>query len=393
MALGFSKPNMTVIEEYFYNFDDTEDMLVQKTSDGTVAFTYPFDTVNSEVIRGAEWDGVNWWTLEDSSVADSIVIRRWQIDNYICKLQQTININAGGGHLYDVDCFTVEHYHTTITGSVHSPGSTTITMDAGYGDKVGSGMNVTLKNTNGDQETISVFDADDGSIELQDPTVYTYTNGDTCEWYSNIWLLNNYDGIDDISGALYKFNAYLGSYINHYAGGAYKDITCMTFSAIDLPTVGEVNSLIYIKYKNMLFVDISGIGVELDYYGSMVVEEDGGTITDLAMENDNLYMLQGGSYKLTTFHSFVTSIALLASPAIIAANGVSASTITAVVKDQFGAPVVGRLVDFEVPIGPGIGEITGGTPKNTDSDGRATTVYTAGDDAATVTVTATVSQT
>ena len=94
MALGFSKPNMTVIEEYFYNFNDTEDMLVQKTSDGTVAFTYPFDTVSSEIIRGAEWDGVNWWTLEDSAVADSIVIRRWQIDNYICKLQQTININA-----------------------------------------------------------------------------------------------------------------------------------------------------------------------------------------------------------------------------------------------------------------------------------------------------------
>jgi len=230
MSIGFTKPNMTVIEEYFYNFHDAEDMLIQKTSDGTVAFTYPFDTVISESIRGAEWDGVNWWTLEDSSLDDSIVIRRWQIDNYICKLQQTININAGGGHKYDVDCFTVEHYHTTITGSVHSPGSTTIYMDAGYDSKVSSGMNVTLKNTNGDQETISVFDAGAGFIELQDPTTYTYTDGDSCEWYSNIWLLNNFDGIDDTSGALYKLNAYLGSYINHYAGGAYKDIKCMTFA-------------------------------------------------------------------------------------------------------------------------------------------------------------------
>jgi len=165
------------------------------------------------------------------------------------------------------------------------------------------------------------------------------------------------------------------------------------FCYIELPVQGAVDTLIYVKYKNMLFVDISGTGTELDYYGSMVIEQDGGSLTDMAIENDNLYMLLAGDYTLTTLHSFVTSIALLASPAIIAANNVSDSTITAVVKDQFGAPVVGRLVSFEVPTGAGYGSITGGTPKNTDSDGRATTVYTAGNDALTVTVTATVSQT
>lgn len=392
MGLAFAKPNMTVIDEYFYNFHEVEDMLIQKTSDGTVAFTYPFDTVLDETMYSSEYDGVNWWTLEDSTVADSLVIRRWQIQNYICVLQQTININAGGGHLYDSNCFTVEHYHTTLSGSVRPPGSTTIYMDSGHGSKVGSGMSVTLKSTNGDQETIAVFDAGDGYIQLQDPTTYTFSSGDSCEWYSNIWLLNNYDGIDATSGSLYKFNAYLGSYINHYPGGAYKDVTCMTFDRLDLPVQGEVDTLIYIKYRNMLFVDITGT-VSLDYYGSMVIEEDGGTLSDIAVANDNFYMLSSTDYVLATLHSFVTSIALLASPAIIAANNTSTSDIFAVVKDQYGAPVVGRLVAFEVPTGVGYGFITGGTPKNTDSEGRAATVYTAGDGALTVTVTATVSQT
>lgn len=392
MALGFLKPNMTVIEEYFYNFNDTEDMLVQKTSDGTTAFTYPFDTVVSETIRCAEWDGVNWWTLENSAVADSVVIKRWQVNNYICKLQQTININAGGGHLYAVACFTVEHYNTTITGSVHSPGVTTVYIESGYSGKVDSGMSVTLKNANGDQETIGVTGAGDGYINLAAGTSYTYINGDSCEWYNNIWLLNNYDGIDSSTGALYKFNAYLGSYVARYDGGAYKDVTCMTFADVTLPLVGAVDTLIYIKYKNMLFVDITGVGSELDYYGSMVIEEDGGGLSDLAVENDNLYMLHFGNYILTTLTSFVTSIALLASPAIIAANAVSTSVVTAVVKDQYGAPVVARLVTFEVPVGAGYGSIAPLTD-NTDSNGRASSVYTAGDDALTVAVTATVSQT
>jgi hypothetical protein len=72
----------------------------------------------------------------------------------------------------------------------------------------------------------------------------------------------------------------------------------------------------------------------LPYYGSMVmdnVESDEYTIDpldDVAIDRNNMYRLHGGppySYNLSPLEPFVTSISLSASPAIIAANGLSTS--------------------------------------------------------------------
>lgn len=420
--IRFSKENMATFGGYFYMFDEETDTLVQKTDDGSTSFSYSLDSILEKEIIDSEWDGVNFWTLEKDDPIDDLedpdngnvvnmTIKRWQISNYICKLQQTINLNRGAGHKYESNAFTVEHYHTTVTGTYHAPGATTILVGSGYGTKIASGMEVTLgPNSSGESETIEVQDAGEGYIDLQSATEYAYNVDDEVKFYNYVWLFNNYDGEDDTTGALYKINAYNGAYINKYSGGAYKDILAATFDKIDIfSEYGEIDTLIYAKASNILFVDISSADPSLPYYGSMVVDNVNLSsneiidIYDLAIDNNNMFKLQEkaiyyGSletystynYQIAPMDSFVTSISLSATPAVITANEVSTSTIVASVLDQFNQPVQGRLVSFFDD--DGVGNIQVPTVVNTDSNGKAQVVYKAGSEARGVKITATINQ-
>ena len=222
-----------------------------------------------------------------------------------------------------------------------------------------------------------------------------------------MWVFNNYDGIDAGTGALYKLNAYTGSYQSKTAGGEYQNINACTFFDM-APTFGNgSNYICYIKTTNMVFMDPNDLN---DSFGSMTmdnIEDDQATVIpiyDVTMEGTNVYRLQtkatyygttytfagGDSYQLSTLNSFITSISLKADPAILPANGVNTSTITAVVKDQFNLPISSKLVYFTED-DPN-GSITGSNPANTDADGVATTTYTAGTTAREVKLTSTSQQ-
>jgi len=614
------KPNFTTLDGYFLTFDEDQDALLQKTDDGNTAFSYPLDTVLTQTILSTEYDGLYFWTLE--SKADGRIIRRWLIDNYVCKLQQTITLTNDGSHTYNANTFSVEHYHTTLTASVIS-GATEIYLNA-YSNKpeIIDGCILYIgPNSNNDYELVTVSGTIFGGVSLTTPLVYGYDSNDSVGFHKYLWLLNNSNGVDTSTGALYKLDSHTGVYITKYAGGQYKDITASTFHKISaFIAYGAVDTLAYIKGTNTLFVDTnanlamlydsaesnddftasngsvpntdkwdillgtptiqsnqlytstasgqesiisdyylrgnfdvtvtgslnsynttysganyfthmfglwfpnetnrycyiarannneiatqSGInnfnvtsykatknidysvpatysggglvdnymlrvsraadnvsfyykkGTEdwgfmgtvqmfdtecklllglkntlgstvtatfddlvyntgesvwyvtatnLPFYGSMVMENiqsDEITVIpvyDLAIDNNNVYRLQniedgGGSmsgynYQLSPLSSFVTSISLSASPAIIAANNLSTSDITAYVKDQFLQPIAGRRVTFSEN---GDGAITAGTQINTDSDGMAQTVYRAGVTASEITITAVVEQT
>jgi hypothetical protein len=203
---------------------------------------------------------------------------------------------------------------------------------------------------------------------------------------------------------LYKIDAYDGSYVSKTEGGEFKDVKSTTFHSVDVFTdYGEVEALCYVKASNLLFVNIS----DMSYYGSMAmdnVKSDNTVIVvyDLVIDGENVYRLQtqavyygtpqswtNYNYQLGALHSFVASIAISASPGVIAANGISTSTITATVRDQFRQPVSGRAVNFteDDPVG-GLSPSSPGT----NSEGQVTTVYTSGTDARQVTITATVQQ-
>jgi len=411
--LNFRKPHMTFVDGYFYMFDNDTDMLLQKTDDGVTSFSYPFDTLMSKTMDSIEHDGVNFWSMEDGSDSNVKVIRSWYIDNYTCKLKTTITL-SNPAHKFDSNAFTVEHYHCTISGG-YTTGDTIITVGKNVDTLPGdlqSGMAVTIgPNSDGKQETINVQYVNDNVITLADPLEYSYLDEDNLQYYNYLWVFNNANGTDTSTGALYKINAYSGSILAIYPGGVYKDIMAATFSEITHFTeFGAVNSLMYVKASNLLFVNVHS--PTLDYYGSMAmdtIKSDEVTIIpvyDIAVYNKNVYRLQkyatyygqttgwsNYNYQAATFNQMVSSIGLVASPNIIAANEVSVSSITARVRDQFSQPIVGRLVYFSVD-GANEGSIVSGqTIVNTDSNGEALSTYTAGSKAELVKILARVDQT
>lgn len=407
--------NFAVSEGYFYTFDYLVDSLLQKTDDGNTAFSYPTDELLAYSVYSAEFDGVYFWSLERPS-AGTVTIKRWKLDNYICKLQQTYTLPSGVSHYYDAYTFSVEHYHTTMSGTAVSGASTIYINDyydnaalMGFTTSIGDGLTIHLgPNSAGEEQDVEVDSVVADGIVLIAPLDYDFAASDPVNFYTNIWVFNNRDGVDAATGALYKFDAYTGAYLTKYRGGAYQSIRAATFYNVDsFPDYGKVDTLAFVKGTNMLFIDVSDAGASLPYYGSMVMENiqlnksDVIAIYDLAMSGQNVYRLQDipdgsntawsyYSYLLSSLDDFVTSISLAAYPAMVAANAIATSKIEVTVRDQFLLPIISRTVTFSAA-GTGHGTIP--ATANTNSNGWAAVDYTSGTLAGEITITAIVNQT
>jgi len=410
-------PNFTGEDGYYYNFDHAQDNLVVKTDDGNVAFTYPLDTAISNEVKTLEFDGFNFWTLENPS--GSIILRRWQIQNYVCVLKNTFTKNNDASNTYDANAFTIEHYHFQFSAD-EAVAQTTLSCNdpeaivASINSKVSSGNTVrlgpsTAPGYEGEWEEFSVVSAGAGTINVSPGITNAYKAGDPIIVYKYIWVFNNYNGVTS-EGALYKFDAYTGSYITKFGGNEYDNITACTFAVIPEGLDTKVNALAYVRGSNMLFKDVAS--ATLENYGSMAMDNinandiDILAVYDLLIDGKNVYRLQrqatyygstttfsdsAYSYQLATVTPFIHSIALQATPAVIPADaGVSTSVITAVVKSQFLLPISGKLVTFAEDDSNGY--LTGTNPTLTDSDGEATITYHSGTTAREVTITATAQQ-
>lgn len=446
------KQNVTMIDGYFYMLDEQQDAMIVKTDDGTQAYSYPLDTVIGSQVVSMEYDGRNFWSLENPG-SDTVRIKRWNLENYVLKLRDDFEMLPNASHKYQSEALAIEHYHLRFNSSA-SVGSSVLSMyqpktkqaDLDLIAKLQSGMTISLgPNSNGQREDISVNSvtvqatgqATVYNVNLNALTTYAYSGptvsgagqdyddryGDPATFYNNIWLFNNWDGVSSSDGALYKINAYTGSYQTRYAGGEYQNVDACTF--FDVPNYifdrawqgtpandafnwPKYNSIAYVRTTNMIFLNPDDFS---DSYGSMTmdnVQDDQATVIpiyDLTMEGVNVYRLQRKAtyygttytfadstynYQLSTLEPFITSISLRANPAILPANGVNTSQITAIVKDQFNLPIEGKLIYF-TDDDPN-GNITGPNPANTDVDGVATTTYTAGNTAREVKITATAQQ-
>lgn len=445
--IALRKQNMTMYDGYFYMIDEDQDALVVKTDDGTQAFSYPLDTTLSEEIVSLEHDGRNFWTLENPG-GDEITIRRWYIDNFILKIRNTFNKTADASHKYDSQAFTIEHYHLNFANdeaaaqgiiTVYIPDTKQTEFD--LVSELTSGMTVTLgPNQSGQVEELTVNSVsvaafggsyDTYDIQLNGVTTYAHEGphptdpvvdypGDTLSFYSRIWVFNNYNGLDNSTGAIYQLNAYTGSYQAKYAGGAYKDVSAATFFDMSSVYGDGSNAIVYVKATNMLFLDPND---PTTAYGSMSMdnlEDDLATVIplyDVAIEGppayatvsgstgNNVYRLQRKAtyygttytfanstynYQLSTLDPFITSISLRANPAILPANGVNTATITAIVKDQFNLPIASKPVYFTDDDPDG--DILAPNPAGTDANGVAITYYQAGITAREVKITATAQQ-
>lgn len=408
------KQNFTIVNGYFWMIDQDVDAVIVKTDDGTQAYSYPLDTTITNEITSLEYDGYNLWSLE-TSATDQVTIRRWNISNYVCCLKNTFIMVPNASHKYSSSAFTVEHYHETFTATENSG---QVILSISDGSKMSSGFKLILgPNMYGQQEEVTVSSSTADSVSINGTTTYTYQAGDSISFYRRIWLFNNFDGINNATGALYKIDAYTGAYVTKFAGGAYKDINACTF--FDVPryvfdrsvSQGTIepryNTIGYIKGTNLIFLNPDDLNSS---YGSMAmdnVQSDLATtiaIYDLAMEGTNVFRLQlkatyygvtgifaesTYNYQLSSLNSFISSLSLRSNPSILPANGINTATITAVVKDQFNLPVQQRLVYF-VDDDPN-GAILS-SPINTDVNGVAVTTYKAGTTAREVRITSTAQQ-
>ena len=397
------KRNVVMIDGYFYMVDEALDNLIVKTDDGTQAFSYPLDTTIDTEISSLEYDGRNFWTLENLA-ADAVRIRRWYLNNYVLKLRTTFNLVATGSHKYESNAFTVEHYHEEFDG-IEPAGQTILSITDG--SKLSSGMTVTLgPNSSGQIEEATVNSAGADFVQINGTTTYAYDIGDPITFFTNFWVFNDYDGLS-LTGALYKFSAYTGSLVTKYSGGAYSDVEACTFYDMSDVYGAGSDAVCYVKGTNMIFLNPSDID---NSFGSMVmdnVQDDNATVIpiyDVTIEGDNVYRLQlkatyygttytfantNYSYQLSTLNPFITSISLSAAPAILPADLVSASQITAIVKDQFLNPIASKLVYFTDDDANGY-IVT--SPVTTNSLGVAVTSYKAGSTANEVRITATAQQ-
>ncbi len=397
------KRNVVMVDGYFYMIDEELDSLIVKTDDGTQAFSYPLDTTISTEISSLDYDGRNFWTLENLAGND-IRIRKWYIDNYVLKLRYTHSFSETGSDKYESDAFAIEQYHIAFSGA-ESAGQTNLSITDG--SKLTNGMIITLgPNSSNEIEECTVFSAGADWVIVNNPTTYAYDGGDPICFFNNLWVFNDWNELVS-GGALYKFDAYEGGTPTIYAGGAYYQVEAATFYDMTGYITAASDSICYIKGTNMIFLDPDDIA---NSFGSMVmdnVKDDNATVIpiyDVTMYGDNVYRLQkfatyygttygewaNYSYQLSTLNTFVTSISLSADPAILPADaGNSSSLITAIVKDQFLAPIASKQVYFTDDDDNGY---ISGSPAGTDGDGVATVLYYSGNTANEVRITATVQQ-
>jgi hypothetical protein len=381
--INFKEPNMVVNNGYFYMFDHEKDSLVQKIDDGFVVFSYPLDTILENTVVDSEYDGINFWTLENPT--NSALIKRWQIENNICNLKDSFSFSPN----YDSNAFTIEHYHTTID-TVVSGGQFYIQVNDYCDTVISGGTSLTLGPNVGDQyENVIVSSVSGTTITLVSGTQYSYDIDDGVNFYLNLWLFNNYD-----VGSLCKFDARSGILISEYIDSEYKNITACSFSKVSSAFSSTVDTLLYVKSTNIKFIDVDTLNV----YGTMLIDNIRSNnitvipIYDISVERNTIYRLQDeatyygvnndwGSfynYQVSTIRPFVDSINVDAYPKIVPANGMNVTEVSAYVFDQYGNGLVYTPVYFThddsvgyILTNPAYTDIFFGT-------GKAVTVYRSG---------------
>jgi len=221
-----------------------------------------------------------------------LFIRRWEIENYVCKLVQTFPLTETGSQKYGSNAFTVEHYHMDFD-SAEAIGQTRLSITPPPGGQLQIGHTIRLGPSSstgyeGRTESLAVTGIGVDYIDVS-ATTYPYEAGDSTSFYNNFWVFNNFEGLDSGNGELLKFNAYTpySPPTASYAGGAYKDIQACTFftipkevfnTALNTPYADDCPSICYIKATNMLFLNPADM---TQAFGSMTmdnIESDQATV-------------------------------------------------------------------------------------------------------------------
>ena len=414
----------------YYVMDHVLNALLLKTDDGNTAFIYPTDIDLPRAIVEIQFDGKYFWTMEDrtGTPSDGVILRRWIIDSFLCKVQQTITLQSTGSETFQSDTFSVEHYHRKIAQPITGGVDQTIYLDSVDFISAAESQEVYIgPNSSGQYEapkTVTGVDGGAKTITFASAVTNSFAVGDMLHFARRVWLFNDYYLLS-AEGALLELRASSGNVISRKSGTEYDNINSSTFCAYNYYNGSTVKPLLlYMKEAQLHFVDVSDSHKPtvlssiqdvykdngIDRWGvySICIDDiisDAETDVDLKKARDTIYRLQNGAtysgddedwgsyknYMITTLKPYVNAISLSATPAVIPADsGVSKSDIRAVVYDQYLEPVNGITVEFS-DNDPHPGAIS---PQYvvTSGTGIADAIFSSGSDDNVVTITAAVDQ-
>ena len=257
--IRFVKPNMEFVDGYFYTMDETKDVIFQKVDDGSTAFIYPLQSLQTATINSIQYDGANFWTMQDSGTGFSI--KRWHIENNVVELKDDFVYTDTATTNYDTDTFAVENYRTTFTCTV-SGGGLIICPAEYYDSVIASGIVLTLgPNRFDDREEVTVSDVSGSDVTLVSGTQYSYEIDDPISMYRSFFVFNNYDGLDPANGSLMRFDAYTGLLLASDVRSEYKNITACTFARVQnlLRDYDDAHTVIFVKNTQARFRNMSDL--------------------------------------------------------------------------------------------------------------------------------------
>lgn len=218
-------------------------------------------------VKSIQYDGVYFWTLQNILGTNEVVIRKWIIQNYTCKLVKEFMYENTTSITYNASAFGIEHYITKLSNDISS-GDNLIHIDEYYDSVVTSGTILTLGPNEDDLiEDVVVSSVSGTDIYLDGNLLYDYQNQDNVNLSKSLFLFNNYYGKSSVSGSLLRYDSNDGSFLYSDPKIDYKSVTAATFASLKnvlrdkdqtiYDVVDDAYSLIYVKGTSAKFRNLS----------------------------------------------------------------------------------------------------------------------------------------
>lgn len=330
--IKFNRANMAVdMDGYFYMLDENYRTLTQKVDDGFISYQFPLEVPKnlliSDTLKEAvclQFDGYSFWSLQHiynsapTPAKIGIVIRRWVIDNFLCKLQQQYRYDDDINSIYDSSTIAIEHYVTDVSATI-SGSSSEIYLSEYYNTAVFPNTTIGLgPNIYGEKEIVTVSGVTGSIIYLTDLTSYSYSIGDSAVISPSFFLFNDYDGIDNSVGSLMVFDTKDGAYISSEIDLEYQSVSASKFTRLQniLQDYDDVYTLMYVKnnsckLRNMSDLLGEGAGYKgNDDFSDPTINSERWNITkgNPTIVDEKLYMSTAGAGydQITSTYSLIS---------------------------------------------------------------------------------------
>lgn len=375
----FAKSNLSIFprDGNYCSIDHDSNVMRIKNSSGDLIWTYTL-VAGVEEIVSLEYPGPTHLSLAIAQLGDELPffslehidseecrIREWRLDTTNNKLdlykQTTIT-----GTQYDCYDMAIEYYHTDFDGATTTgTGKIKLTnySNVATRDKL-------LLGPSGDTDNLFAFEwvevtsVSGGWVYITSdgltPPHYEYADEDEITYYKSIFLFSDVDQSGAATkGSLYKIDPDDGSVLDVQNSGLYSGVRASAWS-IPYQCIGMVkgSNLLYIDPNNEYEIQKSHALTNIEFDDVTIIP-----IYDLIFDSSTIYRLQkkitlkddGGGKATTTWTTYnyhqdtiapyTSTISLAVDPDGVVLND-DAVEITAVVRDQFGVGLLGKLIYF-----------------------------------------------